>query len=100
MSCQRCNQSGCAGCGTGDCACPCVEPHLGPPTNRAGMDTVQARLGDYRDFFDDAIARLSDPARLRLRDLGTRDLNDPAIAWLDAWAVAADVVTFYRERLT
>src|SRR4029079_16805141 len=24
----------------------------------------------------------------------------PAIAWLDAWSIAADVLTFYRERLT
>ncbi|MDX1546321.1 MAG: putative baseplate assembly protein [Rhodothermales bacterium] len=31
--------------------------------------------------------------------LGTREPDDPAIALMDAWAVAADVVTFYQERI-
>lgn len=35
-----------------------------------------------------------------LRALTTRETSDPTIALLDAWAVVADVLTFYRERLT
>ena len=35
-----------------------------------------------------------------LRALTTRDTSDPTIALLDAWAIVADVLTFYRERLT
>jgi hypothetical protein len=34
-----------------------------------------------------------------LRNLKTRDLNDFAIALLDAWATVADVLTFYQERI-
>jgi hypothetical protein len=73
---------------------------MAPPSNRPGLASLSARLGDYSDFFGDAIARLSDPSFPELRELGTRSLDDPAVAWLDAWAIAADVLTFYRERLT
>ena len=31
--------------------------------------------------------------------LSTRDLDDPSIALLDAWAMVADVLTFYEERI-
>ncbi len=34
-----------------------------------------------------------------LSALTTRSLDDPAIALLDAWAVVADVLTFYQERI-
>jgi hypothetical protein len=34
-----------------------------------------------------------------LAALTTRDTTDPAIALLDGWAVLADVVTFYQERI-
>jgi hypothetical protein len=34
-----------------------------------------------------------------LANLTTRDEDDPAIALLDAWAVVADVLTFYQERI-
>ena len=100
MSCNRCQQSGCNCSGGGSCACACSDERIAPPSNRPGLASLAARLGDYNDFFGDAIARLSDPSLPELRDLGTRSLDDPAIAWLDAWAIAADVLTFYRERLT
>jgi hypothetical protein len=100
MSCNRCQQSGCNCSGGGSCACGCSDERLAPPSNRPGLAALSARLGDYNDFFGDAIGRLSDPSLPELRDLGTRSLDDPAIAWLDAWAIAADVLTFYRERLT
>ena len=35
-----------------------------------------------------------------LRELSTRNSTDPTIALLDAWAVVADVLTYYQERLT
>src|SRR5207245_3445278 len=31
--------------------------------------------------------------------LSTRELDDPSIALLDAWATVADVLTFYEERI-
>src|SRR5437773_6710890 len=34
-----------------------------------------------------------------LKGLTTRELNDPSIALLDAWATVADVLTFYEERI-
>ena len=45
------------------------------------------------------IAGLTDVDRPRLADLGTRDHDDFSIALLDAWAVTADVLAFYNERL-
>jgi baseplate J-like protein len=100
MTCKRCTKSGCAGCGSMSCACACVEARLTVPENRWGLAAIDVRIGDYRDFFSAAVAQLSSPALPMLHNLGTRDLDDPAIAWFDAWAVAADVLTFYRERLT
>jgi hypothetical protein len=91
---------GCGGRASGHCACGCAPSSLAPPASGAGLSTIGARLGDYRDFFGDATRRLSDRTYPALSALGTRDPSDPAIGWLDAWAVAADVLTFYRARLT
>ena len=90
------------GCGSGgaSCGCACDVATLSAPVNRAGLTTIEGRLGDYRDFFGDAVRRLSDPERPAVRELGTRELDDPTIALLDAWAIVADILTFYRERLT
>jgi hypothetical protein len=93
---------GCAcGCGSGGgpCVCACVEARLAPPSNRPGLAALSGRVGDYRDFFADAVRRLSDPSRPALRRLGTRELDDPTMALIDAWSIAADILTFYRERL-
>ena len=45
------------------------------------------------------LARLSDSRYPALRGLTTRSPGDPAIALLDAWALVADVLTFYDERI-
>ena len=37
--------------------------------------------------------------RYPLSRLATRSTGDPAIAILDAWALVADVLTFYQERI-
>lgn len=97
MSCEPCSACGCA---DGGCACTCTMPSLRPPSNRAGLDEIRARLGDQRDFFGVALERLGGGQSPSLRALGTHRLDDPSIALLDAWSVAADVLTFYRERLT
>ena len=39
------------------------------------------------------------PSIYPLRALSTRRGDDPAIAFLDAWAMVADVLTFYQERI-
>jgi hypothetical protein len=91
-----------------------VTPLCGsPPTNRAGLAALSYRVGTYATFFEAMLADLStayvDPspadgvkatARLfPLRALTTRDRSDPSIALLDAWAVVADILTFYQERI-
>jgi hypothetical protein len=85
--------------------------------NRPGLNALAYRAGTHATFFETMIARLSNVAiDLRtgkfdeqgrpltkpifpLTGLTTRDRSDPAIALLDAWAVVADVLTFYQERL-
>ncbi|NEP18550.1 MAG: hypothetical protein F6J97_16885, partial [Leptolyngbya sp. SIO4C1] len=77
------------------------------PTNRPGLPTLAYRIGDYTAFFQRMLKRLptelsppDDPGQGGpLAKLTTRALNDPAIALLDAWAVVADVLTFYQERI-
>jgi hypothetical protein len=73
---------------------------LQAPFNRPGLNTIRSRVGDYGSFMADAKRNLSSRSSPNLQLLGTRDATDPTIALLDAWAITADVLTFYRERLT
>ena len=91
----------------------CAPPDLGPwpPENRPAQPTLTYRLSSYATFLRRMIARLPDVtvevdgpdgATQRLTPLAhltTRDADDPVIALLDAWAVVADVLTFYQERI-
>jgi hypothetical protein len=84
-----------------------------PLFNRPGLDALVYRVGTHAAFLDTMLARLSslsidvaaanDPTQLQrvfpLRDLTTRDPGDLSIALLDGWAVIADVLTFYQERI-
>jgi predicted phage baseplate assembly protein len=67
--------------------------------NRPGLSAIAYRVGVHGDFLASMIAALTDADRPGLADLGTRDRDDFSIALLDAWAVAADVLAFYNERL-
>ena len=67
--------------------------------NRPGLTAIAYRVGVHSDFLDSMIAGLTSPARPGLAKLGTRDGDDFSIGLLDAWAVAADVIAFYTERL-
>ena len=97
------------------CGC-CAGLELVTPeqeANRPGLSALAYRAGTYASFLESMLARLStfyldvqksdgDGAMERiypLRGLTTRDLNDPSIALLDAWATVADVLTFYEERI-
>jgi hypothetical protein len=64
------------------------------------LSTLNVRLGTHGEFLAAAVRGLSSPDAPALLQLGTRALSDPAIGWLDAWAIAADILTFYRERIT
>ena len=85
------------------------EREASPP----GLTAISYRVGTYATFFESMLARLSSiyldvPAvdssgsttRLYpLKRLTTRDTADPSIALMDAWAVVADVLSFYEERI-
>ncbi len=103
--------------------CGCCEgiEKITPVTiaNRPGLDALIYRVGTHASFLETMKARLSnlgltqedlgiiatlsttggDQTRYPLRVLTTRATTDPAIALLDAWAVVADVLTFYQERI-
>lgn len=89
----------------------CQRPDLGPyqPHNPPGQPSLQYRISDHGTFLRRMLARLSeielgaeDGSGRRVRPLSclsARDSEDPAVALLDAWAVVADVLTFYQERI-
>ncbi len=65
---------------------------------RPGLSAIAYRVGTHPEFLASMIAGLTDADRPRLADLAARDSDDFTIALLDAWAVVADVLTFYSER--
>ncbi|HEV2582092.1 MAG TPA: hypothetical protein VGT44_14645, partial [Ktedonobacteraceae bacterium] len=86
--------------------------------NRPGLDALAYRVGTQASFLETMKARLSNlgitldaleaaatgagqpgTQLYPLQGLSTRAENDPAIAFLDAWATVADVLTFYQERI-
>jgi hypothetical protein len=80
--------------------------------NRPGLPALAYRAGTYATFFESMLARLSNlcievPSVdgsskvpiYPLKQLTTRGPSDASIALLDAWAIVADVLTFYEERI-
>src|SRR5215212_601865 len=67
--------------------------------NRPGLAAVAYRVGTHAEFKQSMLARLSASDLPALRSLNTRDDDDFAVALLDAWAMVADVLTFYQERI-
>lgn len=75
--------------------------------NRPGQPALTYRIGTHGSFFQRMVSRLAREAlpdgdsqgERPLAALSTRGVEDPAIALLDAWAIAADVLTFYQERI-
>ena len=103
------------------CGCAACRAAAAPPraiANRPGLRSIAYRSGTHGDFLAAMIASLTrdaspslvavppatEPpkpheARPALRGLRTRDTDDATIALLDAFAVTADILTFYTERL-
>jgi hypothetical protein len=93
--------------------CGCCEdvPPETPISNPPGQPSLRYRIDTQPTFFLRMLQALPtttvpsiDPASpgvllTPLRALTARSLDDPAIALLDAWAVVADVMTFYQERI-
>jgi hypothetical protein len=64
--------------------------------NRPGLSEIAYRVGKWTDFKESMTAGLSgQPA---LKPLTSRADDDFAIAIIDAFAVVADIVTFYQEK--
>ncbi|MEA3189700.1 MAG: hypothetical protein QOD77_282 [Thermoplasmata archaeon] len=73
-----------------------------PIHNRPGLPRLRYRVGDHGRFrraMVEALPRAFVADQAPLRALTARDDGDPAMALLDAWAVACDVLTFYQERI-
>lgn len=86
-----------------DCACgACRGFRDSTPVlvdNRPGLASIQYRVGDHARFKASLITALSRAGHPALRDLTARSDDDFSIALLDAWAVVADILTFYQERI-
>ena len=84
-----------------DCGC-CEGVEAQTPAkiyNPPGLSAISYRVGTYAQFKQSMLAQLSDSTLPGLKQLQTRDDDDFSIALLDCWAVAADVLTFYQERI-
>jgi hypothetical protein len=70
--------------------------------NRGGLSAVDYRIGHYADWQASLTAGLSQggsPDLAPLTALLTRDRRDFTIGLIDAFSCAADVLTFYQERI-
>lgn len=87
--------------GTGSCGCCAGTEPVTPleVANRPGLSAIHYRVGDYAAFRASLHAGLTSADRPELGRLQTRDDDDFTIALLDAFACAADVLTFYQERI-
>jgi hypothetical protein len=67
--------------------------------NRPGLSSIRYRVGDHARFKESLLAGLSRGVPSGLQGLTTRGDDDFSIGLLDAFAVMADILTFYQERL-
>jgi hypothetical protein len=67
--------------------------------NRPGLSAIAYRVGEYAQFNASLLAALSSSDAPALARLLTRDGDDFTIGLFDAFACAADVLTFYQERI-
>lgn len=86
---------------SGDAGC-CAGTGAATPlavANRPGLPALRYRIGEYGDFLVSMLAALTDARRPVLGGLRVREPDDFSVALLDAFAVIADVLTFYQERI-
>ena len=85
----------------GDCDC-CAGITVETPfaiDNSPSLDRIAYRSGTYARFRNSIAARLSSSAFPALARLRTRSGDDFTIGLTDGFAVMADVLTFYQERI-
>jgi predicted phage baseplate assembly protein len=93
--------SGSQGSSTAACGC-CDGISVVTPVevvNAPALAAISYRIGTHSRFKQSMLARLSASGRTALAGLRKREDADFSIALLDAWAVVADVLTFYQERV-
>jgi len=68
-----------------------------PVENLPGLSALVYRVGTHGSFKATMLAAIAEQPRLR--ELTTRDNDDPSIALIDGWATALDALSFYQERI-
>lgn len=85
------------------CGCGCCEGvQASTPAlvdNAPGLNAIAYRVGTHSRFKASMLAKLSNADQPYLKGLTTRSDDDLAIALLDGWAVVADIISFYQERI-
>jgi predicted phage baseplate assembly protein len=84
-----------------DCGC-CEGTNVETPAaigNPPGLDAIEYRAGTWASFRRSVAARLSSGELPALAGLRARDDDDFTLALIDGFAVMADVLTFYQERI-
>lgn len=67
--------------------------------NRGALSAINYRIGRWGDFRASLLAGLSQQRFAPLTGLLTRDHSDWTMGLIDAFSCAADVLTFYQERI-
>jgi hypothetical protein len=83
------------------CGC-CAGTAAGTPVavdNAPGLSSIVRRVGAHASFRGSIEARLSSSDFPALGGLRSRDDDDFTLALIDGFAVMADVLTFYQERI-
>jgi hypothetical protein len=93
---ERAPVRGCDGC--------VAEPAEPGIDNRPGLLALRYRIGTFRTFLARMLTdlpreKVTDDGLTPLASLNTRAADDHSVALVDAWAVVADVLTFYQERI-
>ncbi|MDD5094279.1 MAG: putative baseplate assembly protein [Dehalococcoidia bacterium] len=78
--------------------CDCPETLQITRDNPPGQPAISYRLGTHAVLFQQMLERIHSDEFLQ-KHLTSRSTDDPAVAFLDAWAIVGDVLTFYQERI-
>ncbi|AIF82572.1 conserved hypothetical protein, phage tail-like region [Candidatus Nitrososphaera evergladensis SR1] len=92
-------EGNCCSCGhSTNCGCPERKKYTPARIyNPAGQSSLSYRVGTHAQFKADMVSSIA--SQTRLQALKTRDDSDLSIAILDSWALVADVLSFYQERI-
>jgi Baseplate J-like protein len=82
-----------------DCCTGATEETPALVWNRPGLSRISYRVGTHPSFKASMLAALSRPDFPATAPFTTREDSDFSIALLDAFAVTADILAFYQERL-